>query len=102
MPVSALLLHLCDVPPKPFARFFASPGSSRAAVQATWNYVAVARVLSADRRIHREDSAVKVANAENHRRVFCLKGGPDFLDEPELTRIAKGLVVFLVFQGNPY
>lgn len=48
------------------SKFFASTCPSRAAMQATWNHVAVAGVLGANRGIHGQDSAVKVADADNN------------------------------------
>src|SRR5579859_3443901 len=47
-------------------KLFAAACPSWAAVQAAGNHVPMACVLSADRRINGQDSAVKVADAENH------------------------------------
>src|SRR5690349_19103402 len=44
---------------------FAAASSSGAAMQATWNHIAVARVLGANGGIHSQDPSVKVAEAEN-------------------------------------
>src|SRR5256884_1005402 len=52
--------------------FLAPSRSPRPAMQATGNHVAVARVLTANRRIHRHDPSVKIADAEHN---FPQQGG---------------------------
>src|SRR5215469_1344801 len=62
-------------------KFLASPGSSRAAVKATGDYVAVARVLGADRGVHSQDSSVKVADAQNNFLQECRIVGKNGRDQ---------------------
>src|SRR5215472_2912631 len=60
-------------------KFLPSAGSSGAAMEATRNHVTVAGVLSADRRIHGQNSTMQIADAENHcleeRGVIGKNGG---------------------------
>src|SRR5215469_10537468 len=52
-------------------KFFAPTRPSGAAVQAAGDHVAVARMLGADRRIHSQDSSVKVPDAQNNFLQEC-------------------------------
>ena len=57
----------------------ASAGSSRTAVEATGNHVAVAGVLTSHRRIHGHDSAMQIADTQS-----------DFLQEGGIVRKNRG------------